>query len=61
MPDKPPWTAAGMSSDASWFTSGIVGGKTVPCVSAEAQRYSRSGYELRQIDLHDLAQLDATH
>jgi len=42
----------------SWFTSGIVGGKTAPCVSAEAQRQFRSGYELRPVDLLDLAQLD---
>jgi lincosamide nucleotidyltransferase A/C/D/E len=42
----------------SWFTSGSLGGVTVPCVSVEAQRHFRTGYELRTVDLLDLAQLD---
>jgi len=42
----------------SWFTTGTLQGETVPCVSAEAQRRFRSGYELRQVDLDDLAELD---
>lgn len=44
--------------DRSWFTTGLLGGKRVPCVSAEAQRQFHSGYELRAIDFLDLAQLD---
>jgi hypothetical protein len=32
-------------------------GVPVPCVSAVAQRRFRSGYELRSVDLHDLAVL----
>jgi hypothetical protein len=35
-----------------------VGGRTIRCVPAEAQRRFRSGYELRPVDLLDLAQLD---
>jgi lincosamide nucleotidyltransferase A/C/D/E len=42
----------------SWFTTGTLQGVTVPCVSAQAQRRFRSGYELRQVDLDDLGQLD---
>jgi len=42
----------------SWFTAGRLGGVTVPCVSMEAQRLFHSGYELRPVDLHDLAELD---
>ena len=42
----------------SWFTTGSLGGVTVPCVSAEAQRVFRTGYELRTVDRLDLAQLD---
>lgn len=42
----------------SWFTTGSLGGTTVPCVSLEAQRAFHTGYEPRQIDLLDLAQLD---
>jgi hypothetical protein len=30
----------------------------VPCVSLEAQRAFQTGYEPRQVDLLDLAQLD---
>lgn len=42
----------------TWFTTGTLGGVTVPCVSVEAQRLFHSGYRLRPADLHDLAQLD---
>lgn len=44
--------------DRSWFTTGLLGGQRVPCVSLEAQRLFHSGYELHAIDLLDLAQLD---
>ena len=44
--------------DESWFTTGSIGGIDGPCISAEAQRLFHSGYELRTIDLLDLAQLD---
>jgi lincosamide nucleotidyltransferase A/C/D/E len=43
---------------SSWFTTGTLGGMTVPCISIEAQRIFHSGYELRQVDLDDLANLD---
>ena len=42
----------------SFFVTGSLAGTSVPCVSADAQRRFRSGYELRSIDLHDLAVLD---
>jgi lincosamide nucleotidyltransferase A/C/D/E len=42
----------------SWFTTGVLGGVTVPCVSVEAQRHFHTGYELRTADLLDLAQLE---
>jgi lincosamide nucleotidyltransferase A/C/D/E len=42
----------------SFFTSGRLGGVPVPCVSITAQRLFHSGYELRDVDLHDLAVLD---
>ena len=41
----------------SWFTTGILGGVTVPCVSVEAQLRFHTGYELRTVDRLDLAQL----
>jgi lincosamide nucleotidyltransferase A/C/D/E len=42
----------------SFFVAGSLAGVPVPCVSAVAKRRFRSGYELRSIDLHDLAVLD---
>jgi len=42
----------------SFFTVGRLGDITVPCVSVEAQRLFHSGYELREIDLYDLALLE---
>jgi lincosamide nucleotidyltransferase A/C/D/E len=43
----------------SYFVHGTLGSLAVPCVSATAQRRLHSGYELREVDKHDLAQLDA--
>ncbi len=43
---------------ASYFVMGSLAGIDVPCVSAAAQRLFHSGYEMREIDEHDLAQLD---
>jgi len=44
--------------DNSWFTTGSLAGVTVPCVSAEAQRLFHAGYEPREVDVHDRAQLE---
>jgi lincosamide nucleotidyltransferase A/C/D/E len=41
----------------SFFTFGSVHGTRVPCASIEAQRLFRTGYEPRDVDVHDLAQL----
>jgi lincosamide nucleotidyltransferase A/C/D/E len=43
---------------ASFFTVGSLGGRTVPCVTAEAQRVFRQGYPARAVDRHDLRVLD---
>lgn len=43
---------------SSFFTVGSIQGTPVPCVSVDAQRLFRTGYELRDVDLHDLAQLE---
>lgn len=42
----------------SFFTVGRLGDVVVPCVSLEAQRLFHTGYELREVDRHDLAVLD---
>lgn len=39
------------------FATGLLGGRTVPCLSAGQQRLFHSGYELRPQDEHDLRQL----
>ncbi len=44
--------------DRSWFTVGHLSGRPVPCVTAEAQRLFRQGYELRLVDRHDFDVLD---
>ena len=42
----------------SFFVTGSLAGVPVPCVSITAQRLFHTGYELRSIDVHDLAVLD---
>jgi lincosamide nucleotidyltransferase A/C/D/E len=42
----------------SFFTVGRLGDVPVPCVSIGAQRLSHSGYQLRDVDQHDLAVLE---
>jgi len=42
----------------SFFTVGRLGDAVVPCFSIEAQRLFHSGYDLRDVDHHDLALLD---
>jgi lincosamide nucleotidyltransferase A/C/D/E len=42
----------------SFFTAGRLRDVPVPCVSIAAQRLFHTGYELRDVDLHDLAVLD---
>jgi lincosamide nucleotidyltransferase A/C/D/E len=43
---------------AAYFTTGALEHRPVGCFSAEAQRYFRTGYEQRPVDVHDLEQLD---
>lgn len=42
----------------SFFVTGQLAGRAVGCFSIDAQRYFHAGYELRPIDLLDLAHLD---
>lgn len=43
---------------ADGFTSGTIDGRTVPCLSAEQQLRFRSGYELGDVDRHDIPLLE---
>lgn len=40
------------------LTTGTIGGRQVRCVDASLQRTLHSGYEPREVDLHDLEQLE---
>ncbi|MEU4480440.1 hypothetical protein AB0F68_20655 [Micromonospora sp. NPDC023966] len=42
---------------ADGFTTGVVDGRVVPCLSAAQQLRFRTGYPLRDVDRHDLALL----
>ena len=39
---------------STYFTVGHLSGTDIPCITAEAQRLFRQGYELRSVDRHDL-------
>lgn len=40
--------------DADYFGSSVFEGKTIPCISAKGQKVFHTGYELREVDRHDL-------
>lgn len=44
---------------ADWFSSAPYGGRTIPCISAEAQKLFHTGYELREVDRIDMKNLEA--
>lgn len=43
---------------AEWFSSALFEGITIPCISAEAQKLFHSGYELREVDIIDIKNLE---
>lgn len=43
----------------SWFVTGRLEGRVVGCYSREAQEHFHRGYELRDVDRHDLLRLRA--
>jgi lincosamide nucleotidyltransferase A/C/D/E len=50
-PDRP------FAYPARCFVTGTIGGAVVPCLSAEQQVYFHQGYEPKDRDRHDMAQL----
>lgn len=44
--------------EADYFGFGIFEGKTIPCISAKGQKVFHTGYELREVDKHDLEIID---
>ncbi len=44
--------------EPKWFSHSLFEGRVVPCISAEAQKLFHSGYELRDVDIADMKNLD---
>lgn len=40
--------------EADYFGSAIFEGKTIPCISVKGQKIFHTGYELREVDKHDI-------
>lgn len=45
--------------DADFFGQAAFEGRTVPCISAKGQKIFHTGYDLREVDRHDIANIDA--
>lgn len=44
--------------EPKWFSCSLFEGRVIPCISAEAQKLFHSGYELREVDITDMKNLD---
>lgn len=44
--------------EAAWFTSAVFEGRTIPCISVDAQRLFHTGYRLRKVDKIDMEYLN---
>ena len=44
--------------EANWFSCSLFEGRVIPCISAEAQKLFHSGYELREVDMIDIKNLE---
>lgn len=44
--------------EAGYFGSAIFEGKTISCISAKGQKVFHTGYELREVDKHDIEIID---
>lgn len=40
--------------EADYFDSAVLEGKRIPCISVKGQKVFHSGYELREVDKHDI-------
>ncbi len=45
--------------EANWFSCSLFEGRVIPCISAEAQKIFHNGYELREVDIIDIKNLEA--
>lgn len=44
--------------EADFFGSADFGGRIIPCISAKGQKIFHTGYELREVDKHDIKNID---
>lgn len=44
--------------DADFFGHAIFNGRVIPCISAKGQKLFHTGYELREVDKHDIKIID---
>ena len=44
--------------EADYFGSAVFEGRTIPCISAKGQKVFHTGYELREVDKHDIRNID---
>lgn len=44
--------------EANYFGKAIFEGRSIPCISAEGQKIFHTGYELREIDKHDISNIE---
>lgn len=40
--------------DADFFGNAVFNGRNIPCISAKGQKIFHTGYELREVDKHDI-------
>lgn len=44
--------------EADYFGSAIFEGRTIPCISVKGQKVFHTGYELREVDKHDIKMIE---
>ena len=44
--------------EADYFGSAVFEGRTIPCISAKGQKVFHTGYERREVDKHDIRNID---
>lgn len=45
--------------EPGYFGNAVFEGRNIPCISAEGQKIFHTGYELREIDKHDIKNIDS--
>lgn len=48
----------GYEFEAGYFDTSVLGGRIIPCISAKGQKVFHTGYELREVDKHDIKNIE---